>query len=251
MRIYKNYNTIIYATLIILVSLFFTPTPTAHADVWWAKPGQGFRVLFNGKYSTCSVGWPAWDNQGNHYIITAAHCFREDNGQHRVDSDGINGLNIYNTDDTDFEYPIGWEAIWPLLSSPHFIDASLVKFWPGRSLTGPGWDNVPNTPHEAVVGETACNIGARHSKSSCGTVTAVRIPYKQYEASSSYQRVDKANYCAWAGDSGGAVYNSNGALGIENAGGTYDTCYHGHEEFTPILDILRMFRETIPSLTIN
>jgi hypothetical protein len=66
--------------------------------------------------------------------------------------------------------------------------------------------------------------------------------------------VSTASFCAHPGDSGGAVYNSSGALGIEitadeahNELGTPGAC---SSSFIPIGLALQILREHNPSLTI-
>ena len=104
------------------------------------------------------------------------------------------------------------------------------------------------------VGLPACLVGHRHDKSNCGSVTATDTT----EQISGYLwksvGVAEASYCSHPGDSGGAVYNSGGVVGINITGdsdhnepGTPGDCSSG---FIPIGRMLSIFRKSYPTLTI-
>ncbi|MFZ3306619.1 MAG: hypothetical protein WA227_23930, partial [Mycobacterium sp.] len=105
----------------------------------------------------------------------------------------------------------------------------------------------------AVVGDRACLVGYRHDTANCGAVTATGVR----QTATGYpwtENVSSASFCAHPGDSGGAVYNSSGALGIEitldeahNELGTPGAC---SSSFIPIGLALQILRQDNPSLTI-
>jgi Trypsin len=130
---------------------------------------------------------------------------------------------------------------------------SLVEMFPGKKLYGNGWQHIPDNPVAAAVGDGACLVGYRHDTANCGAVTAtgVRQTVTGYPW---MEDVTTASFCAHPGDSGGAVYNSSGALGIEisadtghNEPGTPGAC---SSSFIPIGQVLEILREDNPSLTI-
>ncbi|MGH3955392.1 MAG: hypothetical protein ACRDTI_15305 [Mycobacterium sp.] len=79
-----------------------------------------------------------------------------------------------------------------------------------------------------------------------GTLTISGYPWKS--------TVTRTSYCGHPGDSGGAVYNRNGALGIEitvdpdhNEPGAPGGCQNS---YVPISRALTIFRKRHPSLSI-
>lgn len=223
----------------------------AVADVWWAKPGQKFFIQGLG---SCSVGFPAWDNAGNHYFISAAHCFRDHAGRQLTD----HGYGLKVLDPYKGNMEVGYEHVYPS-GGPHgYIDISVVQMFPGRGLSGPGWNGINTTPVTAKVGDTACIAGWRSFKRRCGAVEEVNVPANP-DGLNLTSIVDYATYCFWHGDSGGAVYNDSGALGIgitlSLAFNNDESCSQGHSGFIAInyiLDTIRGNRHyAIPSLTIH
>lgn len=161
-----------------------------------------------GKFKTCSVGYPGTDSAGNRYFITAGHCFRTSAGSHYVHKDG-SGLDIYGPDDSST--PIGWEKLFTNLNAEgYFLDVSLVQMRPGKKLAGDGWPDIAPQVSSSSVGDTACAVGQRHNKPTCGEVTAVgtEIRMTGYPWKSI---VNRATYCSFPGDSGGLVYNNTGS----------------------------------------
>lgn len=134
-----------------------------------------------------------------------------------------------------------------------YDDVSLVEMYPGKKLYGNGWQHIPDNPVAAAVGDQACLVGARHDTANCGTVTATEVS----QSVTGYpwmEVVSTASFCAHPGDSGGAVYNKSGALGIEitadaghNDPGTPGACI---SSFISIERVLEILRKTNPSLTI-
>jgi hypothetical protein len=125
--------------------------------------------------------------------------------------------------------------------------------YPGKKLYGNGWQHIPDNAVAAAVGAQACLVSYRHNTANCGAVTAtgVRETVNGYPWA---EDVSTASYCSHPGDSGGAVYNSSGALGIEltadeahNRPGTSRAC---NSSFIPIGLVLQILREHNPSLTI-
>ncbi|SKV05979.1 endopeptidase [Mycobacteroides abscessus subsp. bolletii] len=235
---------------LVALPLLGTPNAEAKTDAYWAWPGMRFDVYADGSWSSCSVGYPAWDDAGTRYFITAGHCFRDDDGRRFVHTDG-SSLEIYSP--SDHTTPVGYERTYPKGKDGWYTDISLVEMYSGRELFGEGWEHIPNSVTSADVGDTACLVGQKHDKVNCGEVTAtgVEITITGYPWSTS---VTKASYCAHSGDSGGAVYNSNGALGIEITGdsrhnepGTPGAC---RSSFIPIGRVLKFLRQFHPSLSI-
>jgi hypothetical protein len=125
--------------------------------------------------------------------------------------------------------------------------------YPGEKPYGLGWQHITDNSVSAAVGDGACLVGSRHDSANCGAVTAtgVRQTVNGYPWT---EDVSTASFCAQPGDSGGAVYNSSGALGIEitadaarNEPGTPGAC---KSSFIPIEKVLDILREHNPSLTI-
>ncbi len=237
-------------SIVVALSLVNVANSNAESSADWAWPGMEFLVnKGNYGWGSCSVGYPAWDASGNRYFITAGHCFRTESGSHFEDDEG-RSLNIYSPGDRNRR--VGFERLHTVPGDT-YDDLSLVQMFDGEKLSGYGWERIPNKPVAASVGDRVCLVGQKHSKPNCGKVTQVslQIAMKGYPWPS---RVTRANYCGHAGDSGGAVYNSTGALGINIAGdtehnepGTPGDC---SSDFVPISVALRIFRKAIPSLTI-
>jgi hypothetical protein len=226
------------------------PQANAVTDSDWAWPGLRYDVLKDNSWYSCSVGLPTWDNAGTRYFISAGHCFRDESGNH-IEQPGGAGLNVYTP--SDHQTPVGFERTYTLPSNNMYNDVSLVEMYPGKKLDGTGWQHIPDTPVAAAVGDQACLVGLNHDKSNCGLVTAT----ESHEKTIGYPWMEvltDASYCAYPGDSGGAVYNSSGALGIEttanikqNAPGTPGAC---SSTFFPVGRILWILRQDNPSLTI-
>lgn len=206
----------------------------------WAWPGQKFVVdIGDSGTKSCSVGYPGTDSAGNRYFITAGHCFRTSSGSHYERRDGTT-LDVYDPD--NLRVSVGWERVYTIPSGGYFVDISVVQMRPGRKLTGYGWTQIPAVASTSRVGDTACAVGQNHERSTCGKVTAVgaEIQVKGYSWT---KVVNQATYCSYPGDSGGAVYNSSGVLGIVSAGPP-DTC---NDSYVPISIALKAIRNSIPS----
>lgn len=236
--------------LLVVLPLLGAPCANAKTDADWAWPGMQYDIYGGNSWHSCSVGYPAWDAAGTRYFITAGHCFRSDSGSHYIHPDGT-ALDIYSP--SDHSTPVGFERTYPKGSDGWYTDISLVQMYPGRKLDGDGWEHITDDPTAADVGDAACLVGYRHDKVNCGEVTAtgVEITLTGYDWST---LVTQTSYCAHHGDSGGAVYNSNGALGIEitvdedhNEPGTSGAC---RSSFIPIGRVLNFLRQFHPSLTI-
>ncbi|SKS13994.1 Trypsin [Mycobacteroides abscessus subsp. bolletii] len=251
----KKYRGAIAGFLIILLAtttnLLVPAGAHADTDADWAWPGMQFDVYKGGLWYVCSVGYPAWDDAGTRYFITAGHCFRDDDGRHYVHPDGTD-LNVYSP--SDHVHAVGFERIYPKPRNGWYTDVSLVQMYPGKKLYGEGWQHIPNAPSTADVGDAACLVARyNHAKPNCGKVTAtgVELTINGYDSTTA---ATSASYCAHSGDSGGAVYNRTGALGIEITGdpdhnepGTAGAC---RSSFVPIGHVLRFLRRFEPSLVI-
>jgi hypothetical protein len=232
------------------VSITAVPRANAATNADWAWPGMQYDIYKNGSWYNCSVGFPAWDSAGTRYFISAGHCFRSDSGTHYQQPDG-SGVEIYLP--SDHYTSVGFERTYTIPSGGMYDDVSLVEMSPGKKLYGNGWHHIPDNPVAGAVGDEACLVGDRHDKSNCGTVTATGV--RQTVTGYPWREdVTTASYCAHPGDSGGAVYNSSGALGIEvtadaarNEPGTPGVC---SSSFIPIGRVLQVLRENNPSLTI-
>ncbi|TWS17777.1 trypsin-like serine protease [Tsukamurella tyrosinosolvens] len=206
----------------------------------WAWPGQKFVVAIGGNSTkSCSVGYPGTDNAGNRYFITAGHCFRTSSGSHYERRDGTT-LDVY--DPANPGVSIGWERVYTIPSGGYYVDISVVQMRSGKKLTGYGWKQIPAVASTSRVGDTACAVGQNHERSTCGKVTEVgaEIQVKGYDWK---KVVNTATYCTYPGDSGGAVYNDSGVLGIVSSAPT-DTC---HDSYVPISIALKAIRNSIPS----
>jgi hypothetical protein len=232
------------------VDLSLGPQANSVTNSDWAWPGLRYDIFRANSWYSCSVGFPTWDSAGTRYFISAGHCFRDESGNH-FEQPGGAGLNVYTP--SDHQTPVGFERTYTIPSGGMYNDVSLVEMYHGKKLDGNGWQHIPDTPVAAAVGDQACLVGLNHDKSNCGVVTAAgkretTIGYSWTEV------LTDASYCAYPGDSGGAVYNSSGALGIEttadtkqNEPGTPGAC---SSTFFPIGRILWILRQDTPSLTI-
>lgn len=206
----------------------------------WAWPGQEFLVdIGDNGTKSCSVGYPGTDNAGNRYFITAGHCFRTDSGRHYIHRDGT-ALDVYSPRDESTS--IGWERLHTIPSGTHYLDISVVQMRPGKKVGGYGWTSIPARESASRVGDTACAVGQNHKRSTCGKVTAVGVAtsIRGYDRDSITNR---ATYCSYPGDSGGAVYNSSGVLGIVSSGPS-NAC---NDAYVPISLALISIRQSIPS----
>jgi hypothetical protein len=227
--------------------------PTAHAQTGadWAWPGMQYDIYKAGVWiDGCSVGYPAWDRAGNRSFITAGHCFRSASGTQYLQPNGA-GVEIY--DPSNHSTPIGYESIYTNPANGFYDDIALVTMFPGAKLSGNGWQHIPDNLVTVAVGDSACLDGDRHANSNCGTVSGVGVTSTLTGYPWSVT-VDTANFCGEHGDSGGAVYNNNGAVGIfislgdQNAlPGPAGSCY---STFVPLGVALGILRIQQPSLTI-
>ncbi|WP_225535722.1 trypsin-like serine protease, partial [Tsukamurella tyrosinosolvens] len=127
-------------------------------------------------------------------------------------------------------------------SGTHYLDISVVQMRPGKKVGGYGWTSIPARESASRVGDTACAVGQNHKRSTCGKVTAVGVAtsIRGYDRDSITNR---ATYCSYPGDSGGAVYNSSGVLGIVSSGPS-NAC---NDAYVPISLALISIRQSIPS----
>jgi Trypsin len=232
------------------LSAIAAPQANAATNADWAWPGMQYDIYKNNSWYTCSVGFPAWNSAGTRYFISAGHCFRSESGTHYQRPGGA-GVEVYNSSDQNTA--VGFELTYTIPSGGRYDDVSLVEMYPGKKLYGHGWQHIPDDPVAAAVGDGACLVGSRHDAANCGAVTAtgVRQTVNGYPWT---EDVTTASFCAHPGDSGGAVYNSSGALGIEitadaarNEPGTPGAC---SSSFIPIGKVLEILRQHNPSLTI-
>ena len=232
------------------LSAIAVPQANAATNADWAWPGMQYDIYKNNSWYTCSVGFPAWNGAGTRYFISAGHCFRSESGTHYQQPGGA-GVQIYSP--SDQHTAVGFELTYTIPNGGRYDDVSLVEMYPGKKLYGNGWQHIPDKPVAAAVGAQACLVGYRHKTANCGAVTAtgVRETVNGYPWT---EDVSTASYCSHPGDSGGAVYNSSGALGIEltadeahNEPGTSGAC---NSSFIPIGLVLQILREHNPSLTI-
>ncbi|KRQ23315.1 MULTISPECIES: trypsin-like serine protease [unclassified Mycobacteroides] len=249
---YLGYGAVIFVVLACSFAVVGAPAATAQTDADWAWPGMQFDVYKGGSWYSCSVGYPAWDDDGTRYFITASHCFRDEDGRHYQDDDGTT-LKIYSAG--DHSRPVGFEETFPKPKDGWYTDISLVQMYPGRKLQGYSWRNIPDDPAVAAVGDPACLIGLNHDNANCGKVTEVAAEMTPQGAAASV-RTTRASYCSHPGDSGGAVYNRklDVALGINITGnrnhnepGTSGAC---QSSYIPIGRALRFLRQRHPSLSI-
>lgn len=231
------------------LSAIAAPQANAATNADWAWPGMQYDVYKVDSWYTCSVGFPAWNDQGTRYFISAGHCFRNESGTHYQRPGGA-GVEIFSP--SNQHDAVGFEHTYTIPTGNQYEDVSLVEMYPGKKLHGNGWQHIPDNPVSAAVGERACLAGYRHDKTNCGAVTAtgVRQTMDGYPWT---ENVATATFCAHPGDSGGAVYNSRGALGIEisadlarNEPGKPGPC---RSSFIPIGPVLQVLREQNPSLT--
>jgi Trypsin len=235
---------------VLALAVIAVPQANAATNADWAWPGMQYDIYKANSWYTCSVGFPAWNSAGDRYFISAGHCFRSASGTQYLQPNGA-GVEIY--DPSNHSTPIGYESIYTNPANGHYDDIALVTMFPGAKLSGNGWEHIPDNPVNVAVGDSVCLDGDRHTNSNCGTVTGVGVS----STLTGYPwavTVDTANFCAQHGDSGGAVYNNNGAVGIliavgdQNAlPGPAGSCY---STFVPIGVALQILRMQQPSLTL-
>lgn len=233
---------------VLALSVIAVPHANAETDADWAWPGMQYDIYKENSWHNCSVGYPAWDSAGTRYFISAGHCFRSTSGTHYIQPDGA-GVEVFTP--SDHSSPVGFERTYTIPSESGYDDISLVEMFPGKKLDGNGWQHIPNNPVAAVVGDEACLVGHRNDTARCGVVRAegVRQTLTGYPW---MINVTTASFCLHQGDSGGAVYNSSGALGIGISYGHLDSdspdaC---SSSFIPIAQVLEILRQEHPSLTI-
>jgi hypothetical protein len=225
------------------------PHANAETDADWAWPGMRYDIYKDNSWYNCSVGFPAWNSAGTRYFISAGHCFRSASGTQYLQPDGA-GVEVYAP--SDHLTAVGFERTYTIPGGT-YEDVSLVEMYPGKRLDGNGWQHIPDNPVNAAVGDQACLVGFKHDTANCGAVTGAGVR----QSITGYPwmvDVTTASYCAHPGDSGGAVYNSRGALGIgisadteHNDGRLQGPC---SSSFIPIGRVLDILRHDNPSLTI-
>lgn len=236
------------AAVVLSSALTAAPSACGVTDANWAWPGMRYDIRVGDYWHSCSVGFPARDSAGTRYFISAGHCFRTATGNHYLRPGGA-GLQIYAPSDHDA--PVGFELTYTIPGG-NYDDVSLVEMYPGRNLDGVGWQHVPNAPTSGAIGDPVCLAGYRHRTSRCGLITGtgVQMHLNDYPW---LITVSTASFCALAGDSGGAVFNDTGAVGIEVS---RDALHNDSGEgtcssaFIAIGRVLGILRQQHPSLTL-
>jgi hypothetical protein len=237
------------ATCVLALWLISLPRTDAATDADWAWPGMKYDVFKDGSWYSCSVGFPAWNDAGTRYFISAGHCFRSASGTHDVQPGGA-GIDVFAP--ADHLTPVGFERTYTIPAGNRYDDVSLVEMYAGRKLDGDGWQHIPDNPVAVAVGDQACLVGYRHGTSNCGAVIATGVQ-QTLEGYPWMVNVSTASFCALGGDSGGAVYSGAGALGIEIS---RDTAHNDDgtgpcsSSFIPISLVLEILHQQNPSLTI-
>ena len=140
--------------------------------------------------------WSAFFPDGTTHVIGSAHNFIYDTrGDMAI-------LNINN--------PVGWSPLPEVLvtASPTNTIDDISYSISGDSLS--------------VIGQRICMSGAK-TGTSCGTVTKLGVT-RTYNDGVTVTYLGEANYCAQKGDSGGPVFASNTAYGLESAGNPFNAC---------------------------
>jgi hypothetical protein len=235
------------AACVLALSLISLPRASAATDADWAWPGMKYDVFKDDSWYSCSVGFPAWNAAGTRFFISAGHCFRSPSGTHYLQPGGA-GIDVFAP--SDHLTPVGFERTYTIPSGNRYDDVSLVEMYPGKRLDGNGWQHIPDNPMPGAVGDQACLVGYRHGTANCGSVTATGVQ-QSLDGYPWMVNVSTASFCALSGDSGGAVYNETGALGIEIS---HDTAQSAtgpcSSSFIPITLVLEILHQENPSLTI-
>ena len=236
------------STVLAFASVLTVAPVVAVTNADWAWPGMRYDIRLGDYWHSCSVGFPAWDSAGTRYFISAGHCFRAATGGHYLQPGGA-GVEIYTS--SNHSSPVGFERTYTIPGDT-YDDVSLVEIFPGRRLDGIGWQHVPDNPTTGALGDPVCLAGYRHDTPACGTVTGTGVQMRLGDYPWTVS-VSTASFCALAGDSGGAVYNDTGAVGIEVS---RDTAHNDSgagtcsSAFIPIRRALDVLRQQKPSLTL-
>jgi hypothetical protein len=153
----------------------------------------------------CSAGFNVRkkDNPGSLYLLTAGHCTVNAAGV----SDWYNGAGTYFGYDAGGRYP--------------GTDYGLIKH-NNADISKPGnvyWHGsgqVTDITHsrDPGFGEYVCFSGYRYG-TACGTVYELNVTVR-YSSGNEVRGLFRTDHCTVAGDSGGAVFHGDAALGINS-----------------------------------
>lgn len=184
----------------------------AGGDAIW---GQGLR---------CSLGFNVHDASGNPAILTAGHCGVATNDWW---ADGNDSQHIATTQAADFP---GTDYSYAVYDQG--VDA------PSAVNTGQQIDHAG----DATVGESVTRSGST-SGVHTGAVTGLDATVNYQEGSVS--GLIDTDVCAEPGDSGGAMYDGDTALGL-TSGGSGDCQSGGETFFQPVPAALNAYGLTLP-----
>lgn len=177
---------------------------------------------------TCTAAAPARDAQGNRYLLTAGHCVNGKLGQ-------LIGQPIYFKNKL-----IG--HVWN--SQFQIADYAVIKLLPNVIV---GKNDVPHVAYLGQVepGSQVCFHGTK-SGVRCGKVTQInQLAFMRGAIVPGFVQGSSAVLRSISGDSGAAVYNPKGVIGILSGGGDGLTMY------VPISAIYERAGAAIPGFRIG
>lgn len=218
------------------------PTERNISEGSWAQAGAKFHTLDD---VACSVGFPATDNEGNHYFLTSLHCF--------VHHSKIvpSSVFIHNPSSDEWDLPVGKLYKYTGTSSAGTLDIALVKMFPSTTVPG-GFSHVPSRVSQVPAhGTPVCAVGYRQEHMQCGSIGIERTT-RYNELLSARSPAFTADVCVLSGDSGGPVWTTHPspkAIGIIQASNAIDHCTtQPIAWFSPLADVLTAFSQSVPGL---
>jgi hypothetical protein len=81
---------------LLALSVIAVPQANAATDADWAWPGMQYDKYKGNSWSSCSVGFPAWNSAGTRCFISAGDCFRDPAGTQYLHPDGSWGRPLHS-----------------------------------------------------------------------------------------------------------------------------------------------------------
>ena len=223
-----NYSSRVHATDCIHT---LTTLPGVSYDTWasWCNPPLRAAItIFSSTPKGvvyCTGGFVARSRtDGKFYLFTAGHCVR------RVQQ--LGGTGSWSTEFTDGSvHVIGsmHNFRWDSSGDMAILNVNNPRGWSPQSevYVTAGPNTTLDTTYRisadnwSMIGQRIC-MGGGISGSTCGTVTALGLT--ETYGGVTVQNLGEANYCAHNGDSGGPVFASHTAYGLDVAGSNSNSC---------------------------
>ncbi|HYN50804.1 MAG TPA: hypothetical protein VES62_07745 [Thermoleophilaceae bacterium] len=170
----------------------------------------------------CSTGFGVYSGS-SYYLVTAGHCY-------------ISGHTYQHPDGTNLGPMLYQSFYWNSSFDGGVIPIPTAQRYSRIWATNASWYPVfsVQTPSQEFVGQFVCLSGRmRPDQGSCGTIQAIGFPFDachnpQCTAWTHLLNQRSGNYPIAVGDSGGAIWGSNKAMGIQSSMNQQGLGIYGH-----------------------